>query len=140
MLGLRQFIRARWSGNLIAVCVAYALAIQALMASIGLGMSMAATAGQADFVICSFASGLNAHAPATDGDRQRPIPQQQCPFCFIATQSAGQVATIGADSAFPAYAGLLIVDALSDYVSDGKLVPPLRRTTGDPRAPPVPSV
>jgi hypothetical protein len=88
---------------LIAICVAYALAMQALMASVGLAMSAATTAGQTDFVICNIAANLNAHAPATDGDRQKPSPQPQCPFCFIAAQSGGQVA-----------AGLRIVDALTE--------------------------
>jgi hypothetical protein len=135
MVSLRQFIRTRRSGSLIVVCVAYALAIQVLMASVGLGMSAAAIPGQADFVICSFAS-----APPTDGDRQKPGPQPQCPFCFIAAQSGGQVATVGEAPAFPAYAGLWIVDALSGHISDRKFVPLFRRTTGDPRAPPTSSV
>ena len=137
MLGLRQFIRPRRSGSLIAVSVAYALAIQALLASIGLGMSAAVIPGQADFVACSFASGLNAHAPATEGDRQKPGPQPQCPFCFIAAQSGGQVATMGEAQALPAYAGLRVVDALSGHINDRKFIPPFRRTAGDPRAPPI---
>ncbi len=118
------------------LCVAYSLAIQALMASVGLGMSAAAASGHADFVICNFAAGLNARAMG-DGGGQKPAPQPQCPFCFVAAQSDGNVATTGDAPAFPAYAGVQMVDALSGHIGDGKSVPQFRRTAGDPRAPPL---
>ena len=121
------------------LCVAYSLAIQAVMASVGLGMSAAAASGDFDFVICSFAAGLNAHA-GTDGGGQKPAPRPQCPFCFVAAQSDGNVATTGDAPAFPAYAGVQMADALSGHVGDGKFVPQFRRTAGDPRAPPLLSV
>ena len=73
MRGLRQFMRTRSSGGLLAVCVAYSLAIQALMASVGLGMSAAAAPGDTGFFICSLAAGPGAHRrrPAATG-KTRP--------------------------------------------------------------------
>ena len=117
-----------------AVYVAYSLAIQAMMASVGLGMSAAAAPDQASFVLCSFAS---HHAAPAPGDRQTPTPQ--CPFCFVAAQSAGHVATAGEAPAFPAYAGSLIA-AVSHRIGDGVFVPQFRHRHGEPRAPPALSV
>jgi len=122
----------------LGLCVAYSLAIQALMASVGLGMSAAAASGHADD-ICNFAAGLNARAMG-DGGGQKPAPQPQCPFCFVAAQSDGNVATTGDAPAFPAYAGVPMAYALSGHIGDGKFVPQFRRTAGDPRAPPPLSV
>jgi hypothetical protein len=65
MRGLRRFIRSRRLGGPLGLWVAYSLAIQAVMASVGLGMSVAAASGHSDFVICSFSAGLNAHAGCT---------------------------------------------------------------------------
>jgi hypothetical protein len=124
----------------LAVFVAYTLAIQALLASVGLGMSAAATPGQAGFVICSFASGLNLHAPPTNGDPKKPDPRPQCPFCFVAAQSAGQFATIGEPAVFAAYAGFDSYGAHYGQSADAIFVPRFRRTVGDPRAPPKFSV
>lgn len=134
---MRHLIRARRCGGLIALCVAYALVIQALMASVGLGMSAAAAPGQADFVICGLAPAADTRAPAADGDQQKkPAPQPQCPFCFVAAQSAGHFAAMGGAVALPAYAGLRIIDALTGHRSDGTFVPRFHRMAGDPRAPP----
>ena len=101
-------------------------------------MSAAAASGHADD-ICNFAAGLNARAMG-DGGGQKPAPQPQCPFCFVAAQSDGNVATTGDAPAFPAYAGVPMADALSGHIGDGKFVPQFRRTAGDPRAPPPLSV
>jgi hypothetical protein len=139
MCGVRRFIRSRWSGGLLAFCVAYSLTIQALMVSVGLSMSAAVASGHSDFVICSFAAGLNAGAPA-DGSGQKPAPRPQCPFCFVAAQSAGDAATVGETPAFPAYAGVQIAGGISSHVGDGNFVPQFRRTAGEPRAPPLFSV
>ena len=142
MRRLRQFIWARSRGGLLAVSVAYSLAIQALMASVGLGMSAGATGAAPDragFVLCSFASNQTANAPARDGDRQKPGPAPQCPFCFVASQSAAHVATVGEAPAFPAYAGLLSA-AISDPVGDRAFVSQSRHRHGEPRAPPAFSV
>lgn len=117
-----------------ALTVAYSLAIQAMMASIGFGMSAGAASDQLGFVLCSYASHQSAPAP---GDRQAPTPP--CPFCFVAAQSAGHVATAGEAPAFPAYAGSLIA-ALSQPLGDGTLVRQFRHRQGEPRAPPGHSV
>ncbi|HEX4040974.1 MAG TPA: hypothetical protein VHY10_04680 [Xanthobacteraceae bacterium] len=115
-----------------ALSVAYSLAIQAMMASVGLGMSAGAAPDQLSFVLCSYVSHQSA-----PGDRRAPTPQ--CPFCFVAAQSAGHVATVGGAPAFPANAGLLIA-AISHPLVDGTFVPQLRHRQGEPRAPPSLSV
>lgn len=123
-------------GGLLAVYLAYALAIQATMASIGLGMSAGVAPDRAGFVLCSFASHRTAPAP---GDRQLPSRTPQCPFCFVAAQSAGYVAAAGEPPAFPAYAGLLVA-AISRPLGDGTFVPHFRHLRAEPRAPPTVSV
>jgi len=120
----------------LAVCIAYALAIQALMASVGLGMSAFATSVQSGFVVCGLAA---AQVPAPNGGHRKPSPAPQCPFRFVAAQSAGHNALVGEATAFPAYAGLSIALIL-DATGDGTFVPQFRSTTGDPRAPPAFSV
>ena len=117
-----------------ALSVAYSLAIQAMMASIGLGMSAGAAPGPLGFVLCSDASHQTA-----PGDRQAPASAPQCPFCFVAAQSAGHVATAGEATAFPVYAGLVMA-ALSQPLGDGTFVPHFRHRQGEPRAPPALSV
>jgi hypothetical protein len=134
MRRLRQFVRTRSRGGLLAVYVAYSLAIQSMMASVGLGMSAGASPDQIGSVLCSFALHRTAPAPS---DRQTPTPQ--CPFCFVAAQSAGHVATAGEAPAFPAYAGLLIA-AISEPLGEGTFVPQSRHRHGEPRAPPALSV
>jgi hypothetical protein len=129
---LRKFIRSRRSSALLAVCVAYSLALQALMASVGLGMSALAASEPDVSAICSFAS---RHAPTPTDNRQKPHSGPQCPFCFVAAQSAGHIALLGPAQAPPAYAQLL-VGVVSDRI-DETFVPRLHRTAGDPRAPPV---
>jgi hypothetical protein len=136
MKRVRHLIRNRPSGGALAVLVAYALAIQALLASVGLGMSAAATSGQSGFVICAFSPWSGARTPATPNDRQAPDPQPECPFCFVAAQSAGAVAALGAAPVFPAYAGLPLAGSLDGDRDDGTFVPLFHRTAGGPRAPP----
>ena len=60
MLGMRKFIRRRRASALLAIYVAYTLAIEAVMASVGLGMSAIAAPEQAAFAICGF--------PTSDGN------------------------------------------------------------------------
>ena len=134
MKRLRQFVQTQSRGGLLAVYLAYSLAIQATMASVGFGMSAGAAPDPVGFALCGFASHHNAPAP---GDRQTPAPQ--CPFCFVAAQSAGHVATAGEAPAFPAYAGSLIA-AVSHPLGDGTFVPQFRHRHGEPRAPPPASV
>ena len=133
MRSLRQFVRTQSRGGLLAVYVAYSLAIQAMMASVGLGMSVGAAPDQTGFVLCSFASHHSVPAP---NDRQGP---PQCPFCFVAAQSAGHAATAGEAPAFPAYAGAFIA-ALSQPPGEGTFLPQLRHRLGEPRAPPAFSI
>jgi hypothetical protein len=125
----------------LAVCVAFSLAIQALMASVGLGMSLgvAPAPGKEGLVLCILASDETVNAPARDHDRQKPNPAPLCPFCFVAAQSAGHAATTGEAPTFPAYAGLLIA-AISGPKGDGAFVPQFRHMHGEPRAPPTFSV
>jgi hypothetical protein len=123
----------------LAVCVAYSLAIQAMMASVGFGMSVGSTPDRAGFVLCSFAFGQTSNAPAEDGGRQKPSPAPQCPFCFSAAQSAGHIATIGEAPAFPAYADLLSA-AILDPIGAGAFVFQFRHRHGESRAPPAFSV
>ena len=120
-----------------AVFVAYSLAIQAMVASVGLGMSTGAEG--AGLAVCSPASNQTANMPARDGDRQKPNPEPQCPFCFIAAQSAGHAAITEEGPAFPAYFGLLIA-AISQPLGDGAFVSQFRHRHGEPRAPPAFSV
>ena len=122
-----------------AVCVSYLLAIQALMASVGLGMSAGVAPGQAGFVLCGLTANETVNAPARDHDRQKPNPASQCPFCFVAAQSEGHVATTGEDPTFPTYAGLLIA-AIPNPIGDGAVIPQFRHGHGEPRAPPAFSV
>jgi hypothetical protein len=136
---LRQLVQSRSRAGLLAVYVAYSLAIQAVVASVGLGMS-ASAALERDNILCSFAFNKTANVPVRDDDRQRPSPAPQCPFCFVAAQSTGDAATVGETAAFPAYAGVQIADALSGHAVNGNFIPQFRRNAGEPRAPPLFSV
>jgi hypothetical protein len=133
MFGLRQLRRSKRLSRVLSVCIAYALAIQALMASVGTGMSAFAAPGQAGFVICGEGS---APAPGTAGGRHAPSSVPQCPFCFVAAQSAGHFALAGAAPAGPAYTALALA-AVTDTIGGAAFIPHFRRTTGSPRAPPA---
>ena len=101
-------------------------------------MSVAAAPGHVDFVICSIASG--SEAQGSQDDRNRPNPRPECPFCFVAAQSVGNVAIIDGGPTPPVFSGLQIAGAVSGFNYDGTLVPPFRRSVGVPRAPPLFSV
>jgi hypothetical protein len=137
---MRKFIRGRRASTLLAVCIAYALAIEAVMASVGLGMSADAAPSPTTFFLCSFAAAPAAHAPAGSGDPQNHTPQPQCPFCLVAAQSAGHVATPGEPPAFRLYVRGQVTSELSDSYGDKVVLPPPRRAVGNPRAPPALSV
>jgi hypothetical protein len=128
MLGLRRFIRSRRSGAWLSICVAYTLAIQALMVSVGVGMSAAAEADGTALVICN-------HAPASPDDPQKPNSAPQCAFCFIAAQTSNNVLVAGDAPALPPYATLPIT-TMPDRHGERVFIPQLRRTAGDPRGPP----
>jgi len=119
--------------GLLAVHVAYSHVIQATMASVGLGMSAGAAPNRVGFVLFSFASRQTVPAPA---DRQPPAPPPRCPFCFVAAQSAGHVATAGEPPPSPGYVGVPIA-SISTPISDGIFVPQLGHQHGEPRAPPA---
>jgi len=132
---MRKLVRVR-RGGLLAVVVAYALAIQALMTSVGLGMSAFAAPAQSDLVICRhISSGL----PASGSDNQNPGPAPQCPFCLVAAYSAGDLALIGQPPGLPHYASLPVVLA-DDHFRAPALAARRHRTVGVPRAPPAASV
>lgn len=134
MNGLRRYIRTQACGRALAVTVAYALAIQALMASVGLAMSAGVAPGQAGFVICSVVSNPGAPAPADDRDSGKPTVQ--CPFCFVTAQGGGQLATLGSIPAHPAYAALPIAGPRPSDRGESRFIPQLLRSTGNPRGPP----
>jgi len=134
MFGLRQFIRSRRSSRLLALWVAYSLGIQAVMASVGFGMSVVAAPGPSLVVICGHA------AVGTPVDhRQNRGSAPFCPFCFVAAQSAGYVPLVAVAPALPLHGGLPIA-SVSHRIADAGFVPRFRRMVGAPRAPPALSV
>jgi hypothetical protein len=136
MAGLRRLIQARWSGRLFTVGLAYLLAIDALVAGIGTGMSAVADPGQAEFAICSSVADHGLVAPSSNDERNKSDQQSQCPYCFLAAQSADHLATTGGASTSPAYADLHVTGLHYGTYNGGILVPSLYRTSGDPRGPP----
>jgi hypothetical protein len=134
MFRLRQFARSRSSSRVLALWIAYSLAIQALMANVGLGMSAFAAPGQDGVVICSHAS-----AGTPPGDQQNHRSAPVCPFCFVAAQSAGYIPLVADVPALPLRGGLPIA-LVSDRIADAGFVPQFRRMVGAPRAPPAFSV
>jgi hypothetical protein len=136
MYGVRQLIRSSRSNRLLVLWIAYSLCVQAIMASVGLGMSAFAAPAPDGLVICSHAS---ATTPAPAGERQNPSPTPCCPFCFVAAQSAGYIALDGKAPPVPVYAGLPIAP-LPDRSGGAGFVPRFRRMVGAPRAPPAFSV
>jgi hypothetical protein len=129
-------IRDQRPGALLAIVVAYALALQALMASVGLGMSAAAASGNDGFALCVHAADSRTTVP---GDGRLPNPAPQCPFCFVAAQSSCDVAAGGGAPQLPAYTGLSIAGRLAGG-GGNTFVPQFRRTVGDPRGPPAVSI
>jgi hypothetical protein len=136
MAGLRTLIRVRWSGRLLAVALAYLLAIEAVIASVGMGMSAVAAPGQPEFAICSSVADHGLAGPSDSGNRNRSGHQSHCPFCFLAVQSAVHLATVFDGFTSPAYAELRVTGPrYGNY--DGRFPPhTFYRTTGDPRGPP----
>ena len=127
-------IRGRRQGALLALVVAYALALQALMASVGLGMSVAS--GNDGFALCVHAP----DSPTKGPDNHRiPNPAPQCPFCFVAAQSSCNVAAVGGAPLLPAYAGLPVAGRLAGDAGT-TFISQFRRTVGAPRGPPVFSI
>ncbi|MGB7177152.1 MAG: hypothetical protein WBD33_09905 [Xanthobacteraceae bacterium] len=118
---------------MLVVTLAYALAVQALMTSIGLGMSTFAAPAQGGLVICSHIS----PAPGSEGQKRRPAPQ--CPFCLVAAFSAGNLALTDEAPALPAYS-VLPLELVAGHFGEPPLISQRHRTVGAPRAPPAFSV
>ncbi|HUC51168.1 MAG TPA: DUF2946 family protein [Xanthobacteraceae bacterium] len=135
MRSIRKLVRTG-RGALLAVTLAYALAVQALIASVGLGMSAFAAPGEDGLVICSHVA---AQPQAPGGKDQNPGSTPHCPFCFVAAHSPGSVSLADEGPAFPAYAGVFVAVELGHSGQTG-FVAQYRRTTGAPRAPPAISV
>jgi hypothetical protein len=134
MSGLRQFVRSGRSSQLLALWLAYSLAIQALMASVGFGMSAFAAAGPSSFVFCSHVSeGVALPAGGSQAPKRTP---PSCPFCFIAAQSGGHDILVGQAPALPAYVDLQVA-SLEHRVTNRIFVARFRRVVGDPRGPPT---
>lgn len=112
------------------------LFIQALMMSVGLGMAAGASGPGDGFIICS-ASSANLKASATNDDRKKPFQHPHCPFCYVAAQSAGQVATVGDVPIFLTDISFGLDAGVYSHFIDRIVIPPLRCQVGSPRAPPV---
>jgi hypothetical protein len=134
MFGLRQFFRSRRFSRLLALWIAYSLAIQALLASVGVGMSAFAAPRPDVVFICSHAS---AATPAAYPQNRGSAPF--CPFCFVAAQNACYIPLVAEAPALPLRGGLPIA-SVSDRIGDAGFVPQFRRMVGAPRAPPAFSV
>ncbi len=122
-----------------AVLLAYALALQGLIASVGLGMSAASAADHIEIVLCSPV----AHAgitPSPGGGRDKNDQRPQCPFCFVAAQSAGFLATPGDATVVPVGDAPNVSRLRYGIAGIHIVVLPLRRGNGNPRAPPLFSV
>jgi hypothetical protein len=122
----------------LAACIGCLLALQAMIASVGLGMSAASSFGQPDFQICSAMTAPSLDARRgndTDHRGHRPL----CPFCFVA-QCADHPAAIGDAKSFPAFAGQGIDAPHYAGAEDRAFAYRLHRTTGGPRGPPPFSV
>ena len=134
MQALRKFGGRRHWGALVSISVAYALAMQALLASVGFGMSAMVVSGQDGTVLCLHAP----DSPSTtshDNDKT-PHPRPQCLFCFISAQSSCPTAAATSVPILPAYAGQPLAGQLAGDPGGHTYIPQFQRTLGDPRAPP----
>jgi hypothetical protein len=131
MQSMRRLIGER-RGALLAIALGYALAVQALMTCIGMGMSEFAVPAQSGLVICGH---ISADLPPRDSDGQKRNSAPQCPFCFVAAYSAGNLALSGETPILPVYAGLPSALA-AQHFSEPLLIGQRHRTVGFPRAPP----
>ncbi len=119
-----------------AVVLAYALALQGLIASVGLGMSAASAAGNIDLVVCSSVAYAGIAASPAGGGRDKNDHRPQCPFCFVAAQSAGFPATPGDAAVVPVSAARNVSRLRYGIAGSRVVVSSLRRSNGNPRAPP----
>lgn len=117
--------------------LAFLLFVQAVVASIGFGME--AARGGEGFAICSAISAGPKASPSNEG-KQPSQHSPHCPFCYVAAQSAGQIATLGRAQAQLAYVVFDSGDAIYGRFIDRIFSLPLRRRANDPRGPPNISV
>jgi hypothetical protein len=87
------------------------------------------------FRICSHAYSVDKQSPATGGHDHDRNSVPECPFCFVAAQSTGNIATVNDVSALPDDADLF-VSAVSSEIGDNAVIPEFHRTGGEARAPP----
>jgi hypothetical protein len=105
MVGIRALIRPRWSGSLLAACIGCLLAFQAMVASVGLGMSTSSPLGQPVFDTCGASATNDLDASTHDNGTDPSGRPLRCPFCFVAAQCAAYPTIAGEVKAFPAFAG-----------------------------------
>jgi hypothetical protein len=134
----RRIIGARRSSAVLALCISYALAIQAVLASVGLGMSVVAP-DPLGFSICSHVSGVDDQSQAAGRHGQDRKSAPECPFCYVAAQSIGHFATATGALSLSAHPGLLVSIISSQIIAD-IVLPEFRGTDGEARAPPQFSV
>jgi hypothetical protein len=132
----RQANRSRRRRRIMAMLLVYALALQGLIAGIGLGMSAASAADHIDLVLCSPLTDAVIAALPSGGGQDKNDHRPQCPFCFVAAQSAGFVTTPG-DAAVVPVGAVRNVSRLRYGIAGRRIVASsLRRSNGNPRAPP----
>jgi hypothetical protein len=112
------------------------LVFQALIASVGLGMSAAWPFGQPVFDICSVAATSGLDAPAHNNGTDPSSHPPQCPFCFVAAQCASHPAMAGDVKDFPAFAVHDVAAPPYASINPRVVHSRLLRATGDPRGPP----
>lgn len=133
MQHFRRFIDTRRSSIALALYLSYALAIQAVLGSVGLGMS--AGFGSTEFSICNHVLGGDERSPATGGDGQNQNSVPACPFCFLAAQWTATAATTADAPVLPAYPRWFIV-AIPSWIDAAAHLPEDRHSSSEARAPP----
>jgi len=117
--------------------LAYFLFLQGLMIGVGLGMRAGAdAAGLADTQVICRASTVSLDNAKSN---ERHSAHLHCPFCFVAAQSAGQIATVD-PAANLARLRFDIRELSYRWFVDRVPALPSRRRTCDPRGPPQFSV
>ena len=132
----RPSSRSVLSRRLVAAALAYLLAVQGLVVSVGLGMSAAAAADRIDFVICAPTAGYRVAAAPAGDHRDQTDHRPQCPFCFVAAQSGGLLVTLGDPAAVPAAPTRDVTLLRYGLGSHRDFASPRFRSNGNPRAPP----
>lgn len=140
MQRLRPLIFATAPGRFLALTLAYALAFQALVSSVGIGMSGGSTSGPAGFILCHDQHDDSAAPPTRPADRQQPSPGQNCPFCLMAAQNSATPGAMPDLATAPVYVASLIARMPDNRFVAQSLPPVSRHSPAIPRAPPSISV